>query len=109
MKKYFTLSLTIIFIIVTIIYLGTIFPHAFFLSIFLSYVFSIPLFIIILCMYNTMKANDINKNTRYLITFTRDTQEIITINTDTKPEHFIMAEKNMGKTIIILNIYKYQI
>ena len=109
MKKYYTLALTLIFIIVTIIYLGTIFPHTFFLSIFLSYVLSIPLFIITLCMYNTIRNRIKEKNTRYLITFTRDTQEIISINTDTKPEHFVIAEKNMGKTIIILNVYKYQI
>lgn len=109
MKKYITIALTIIFAIVTIIYLGTILPHTFFLSIFLSYVLSIPLLIVILSMYNTAKNNIKEKNTRYLITYTRETQELFTINTDSKPEHFVMVEKNMGKKIIILNVYKYQI
>ena len=109
MKKYYTISSTIIFMIVTIIYLGTLFPHAFFLSIFLSYVLSIPLFITTLSMYNTIKAKNIQKNTRYLITYTNDSKEVYFINTDTKPEHFVITEKNMGKTIIILNVYEYQI
>jgi len=109
MKKYITIALTLIFAIVTIIYVGTILPHTFFLSIFLSYVLSIPLFIVVLCMYNTVKTTIKDKNSRYLITFTRETQEVFTINTDSKPEHFIMVEKNMGKKIIILNVYKYQI
>lgn len=109
MKKYYTISSTIIFMIVTIIYLGTLFPHAFFLSIFLSYVLSIPLFITVLGMFNTIKNRVLDKKTRYLITFTNDTKEVYFINTDTKPEHFVITEKNMGKTIFILNVYKYQI